>query len=71
MKNYKNMEVRLMEQKSNEAKFPTSYREVKMGRTVFRVTSVFKGEKDLAQSLEQLAIRKAMTDIKGGALQST
>jgi hypothetical protein len=59
-----------MEQNASENKFPTSYREVKMGRTVYRVTSVFKGEKDLAQSLEQLAIRKAMTDIKAGTLRS-
>ena len=59
-----------MEQTLSDNIFPTTYREVKMGRTVFRVTSVFKGEKDLAKSLEQLAIRKAMTDIKGSALQS-
>jgi len=60
-----------MEQISTENNFPTTYREVKIGRTVFRVTSVFKGEKDLAKALEQLAIRKAMTDIKGSALLSS
>jgi hypothetical protein len=64
------MEAERMEQKSTEKTCPTTYREVKLGNTVFRVTSVFLGEKDLAKALEQLAIRKAMTDIKGGALQS-
>ena len=55
-----------MEQKTIPATATTSYREVKIGRTVYRVTSVFLGEKDLGKTLEQLAIRKAMTDIKGG-----
>ncbi len=44
----------------------TSYREVQMGRTLYRVTSVFLGEKDLGETLEQIAIRKAMTDIRRG-----
>ena len=48
----------------------TSYREVKIGKTVYRVTSIFLGEKDLAQTLEQLAVRKAMTDIKTGAMKA-
>ena len=47
----------------------TTYKEVKIGKTIYRVTSVFLGEKDLGKTLEQLAIRKAMTDIKGGGLQ--
>ena len=57
-----------MEQKINTNAFPTSYKEVKIGRTVYRVTSVFLGEKDLGKSLEQLAVRKAMTEIKTGAV---
>ena len=48
----------------------TSYREVQIGRTIYRVTSVFLGEKDLGKTLEQLVIRKAMTDIKAGAVCS-
>lgn len=39
-----------------------SYREVKIGHTVFRVTSVFSGEKDLGKTLEQLAIRRVLTE---------
>jgi len=44
----------------------TIYRERTIGNTVYRVTSVFLGEKDLAKTLEDLAVRKAMTDIKAG-----
>ena len=40
----------------------TSYSEVKIGHTVFRVTSVFSGEKDLGKTLEQLAIRRVLTE---------
>ncbi|MDR1565111.1 MAG: hypothetical protein LBS74_09155 [Oscillospiraceae bacterium] len=46
----------------------TTYKEVKIGRTTYRVTSVFLGEKDLGKTLEQLAIRKAMADIQTGTL---
>ena len=49
----------------------TSYREVKIGKTIYRVTSVFLGEKDLGKTLEQLAIRKAMTDIKAGTVKTS
>lgn len=55
-----------MDQKSAEKNCPTAYREIKVGKTIYRVTSVFLGEKDLGKTLEQLAVRKAMTDIKAG-----
>jgi len=45
-----------------ENKRQTSYKEVKIGGTLYRVTSVFTGEKDLAKTLEQLAIRKVMAE---------
>jgi hypothetical protein len=58
-----------MENKTATVANPTtSYKEVKIGKTTYRVTSVFLGEKDLGRTLEQLAIRKAMADIKGGAV---
>jgi hypothetical protein len=60
-----NREAMNMEQNTSNT-FLTTYKEVKIGRTTYRVTSVFLGEKDLAKSLEQLAIRKAMTDIRAG-----
>ena len=40
----------------------TTYKEVKIGNTLYRVTSIFRGEKDLGKTLESLAIRRAMTD---------
>ena len=44
-------------------KYPTSFREVKIGRTLYRVTSVFKGEKELGSTLEKLAIRHVLDEL--------
>lgn len=41
----------------------TSYKEVQIGKTIYRVTSVFTGEKDLGETLEQLAVRRAMAEV--------
>ena len=41
----------------------SSYREIKIGNTIYRVTSIFSGEKDLGKTLEQLAVRRAMAEI--------
>ncbi|MFT8888043.1 MAG: hypothetical protein ABF904_04425 [Ethanoligenens sp.] len=41
----------------------TSYKEVTIGKTLYRVTSIFSGEKDLGNALEQLAVRRAMTEL--------
>ena len=49
----------------------TSYKEVKIGKTVYRVTSFFSGEKDLGKTLEQLAIRRAMSETSAPASCST
>ena len=38
----------------------TTYHEKKIGRTLFRVTSVYKGEIELAKALEDLTIRKIL-----------
>ena len=51
------------EMRTDETKITTSYKEVRIGNTIYRVTSVFTGEKDLGKSLEQLAIRRAMTEL--------
>ena len=45
-----------------DKKTTTSYREVRIGNTIYRVTSVFIGEKDLGKTLEQLAVRRAMNE---------
>jgi len=41
----------------------TSYKEIMIGKTLYRVTSVFNGEKDLGKTLEQLAVRRAMAEL--------
>ena len=40
----------------------TSYKEVRIGNTIYRVTSFLSGEKDLGKTLEQLAVRRAMAE---------
>lgn len=40
----------------------SSYKEVRIGKTIYRVTSFFSGEKDLEKTLEQLAVRRAMSE---------
>ena len=39
-----------------------TYREVKIGNTIYCVTSVFTGEKDFGKTLEDLAVRHIMQD---------
>lgn len=41
----------------------TSYKEAKIGKTIYRVTSFFLGEKELGKTLEQLAVRRAMSEV--------
>ena len=43
--------------------YPTTYREVQIGRTLYRVTSVFMGEKELGATLEKLAVRRVINDM--------
>lgn len=50
-----------------QTKVETSYKEVMIGKTLYRVTSVFTGEKDLGKTLEQLAIRRAMAELRPNA----
>ena len=40
----------------------TSYKEIKIGNTLYRVTSVFSGEKYLGKTLEDLAVRRALAE---------
>lgn len=44
-----------------------TYKEVRIGKTIYRVTSVFSGEKDLGKTLEQLAVRRAMSELDAPA----
>ena len=47
----------------DETKTITSYKEIQIGKTLYRVTSVFTVEKDLGETLEQLAVRRAMAEL--------
>lgn len=38
----------------------TTYHEEKIGKTLFRVTSVYKGEFELAKALEDLTVKKIL-----------
>lgn len=59
-----------MNKEQNLAAAPRTHKEIEMGNTVYRLTSVFLGEKDLGKTLEQLAIRNAMNDIRAGTAGS-
>lgn len=48
---------------STQLNISTSYKEIQIGKTLYRVTSVFTGEKELGHTLEQLAIRRAMAEV--------
>lgn len=56
-----------VQDKSQETEYPTSYREVKIGRTVYCVTSVFTGEKELGPTLERLAVRRVLDEMDAAA----
>ena len=45
----------------------TSYKETRIGGTLYRVTSVYTGEKELGGTLEQLAVRKVLNEIQSGS----
>lgn len=59
-----------MQQQAIPNKPSASYKEVRIGKTIYRVTSVFSGEKDLARTLEQLAVRRAMSEPEPATAQS-
>ncbi|MCD8370493.1 MAG: hypothetical protein LUC94_09285 [Clostridiales bacterium] len=57
-----------MNQHETEMLPPSAYREIRIGRTIYRVTSVFSGEKELGKALEQIAVRRAMLEGTSAAL---
>ena len=44
-----------------------SYRETKIGNTLYRITSVYLGPKDLRATLEQLVARKVYDELTARA----
>ena len=49
-----------MPQATQNKRYPTTYREVTIGKTVYCVTSVFTGEKELGPTLEKLAAQHVL-----------
>jgi len=48
--------------KKDKQKIVTTYHEKKIGKTLYRVTSVYKGEFELGKALEDLTVRKILRD---------
>jgi len=51
-------------QAANRSRKSTSYREVTIGKVLYRLTSVFEGTKDLDKTMERLAIQNAIDPSK-------
>ena len=45
-----------------DAKAVTTYQEKQIGKTLYRVTSVYKGEIDFQKALEDLIVRKILRE---------
>ena len=50
-----------------ETAFPTTYHEKKIGRTLYCVTSVFLGQKELGATLEKLAVQRVLSEMDSKA----
>ena len=46
----------------HDAKAVTTYEEKQIGKTLYRITSVYKGEIDLQKALEDLIVRKILRE---------
>ena len=43
----------------------TTYKEIKIGNTIYRLTSKFEGKKQLNETLQRLAVKQAAELLKG------
>ena len=66
MKNPKNQAAQWPPQQPPPKLSPplTSYHEITIGKTLYRVTSVYKGEIELKKALEELTISRALKDAR-------
>lgn len=48
--------------------YPTSYRELQIGKVLYRVTSVYKGEINLKKALEDLAVHRVARELACGQI---
>ena len=51
---------------TNTAPVASVHREVKIGKTIYRLTSKYEGEKDLDATLQRLAVKQAANLREGG-----
>lgn len=56
----------MTEQKKTGTVPTTTYREMKIGNTIFRITSVYLGQKDLKTTLEQLTVKRVLAELSSG-----
>jgi len=56
----------MAEQKKANFSPMTSYREMKIGNTTFRITNVYLGQKDLKTTLEQLTVKRVLAELSTG-----
>ena len=54
-----NCAVALTENQSKKTK-TTSYREIKVGKTLYKITSTYKGEFELGKALEDLTVKRVL-----------
>jgi len=44
------------------AQYATTYQEKQIGKTLYRITNIYKGEIDLQKALEELTVRKILRE---------
>ena len=63
------MELAMKQTEIEKSDKISTYREVKIGKTTYCVTSVFSGEKQLGATLERLAVQKIIDEMNKGIQQ--
>ena len=53
-----------MESQEPQAKIKETVQEFKIGKTVYILTSVFEGNKDLKETIEKWVVKKVLNDIE-------
>ena len=53
----------------SERKIVRTYREVKIGKTLYRVTSVYLGKIDLQKAIEDYTVQKILTETNDSSIK--
>jgi hypothetical protein len=54
--------VKTADKGTHDAKADNTYQEKQIGKTLYRITSLYKGEIDLQKALEDLIVRKILRE---------